>query len=101
MKSAFLALAISILHFVVGLWLFTKSFAYAFSAVDIGRQLTLIEKINYIVVEILLFPIVTLFENTTYEGTTLFTQYFPFMLNSALWGIFITYGYNIILYRNN
>lgn len=76
MKSAVLALAIAIVHFVVGLWLSTKSFAHAFSAVDIGRQLTLIEKINYLVVEILFFPIITLFENTTYEGTTLFAQYF-------------------------
>ena len=101
MKFIILAITISILHFMIGLWLSSKSFGHAFSVFDTGKKLSVLEKINNVVVEVLFFPIVTIFENTTYEGSNLIAQYFPFMLNSALWGILIVYGYNIILHRNN
>jgi len=100
MKSVILVFVISALHYFIGLWLSLKSFGHAFSVFDTGRELTLIEKINYLVVEILLFPIVTIIEATNYVGKGLISQYFPFMLNSMLWGIFIVFGHKIIFHRN-
>lgn len=100
MKSIILVLTISIFHFMIGLWLSMKSFGHAFSAFDTGTELTMMEKINNLIVEVLFFPIVTIFENTAYEGTNVLAQYFPFMLNSAVWGILIVYGYNSIFYKN-
>ncbi len=91
-----LPINIQVTHFIVSLWLFAKSFAYAFSAFDTSRELTLIERINYFLVEILFFPIVTIFEATNYEGTSTIAQYFPFILNSMLWGIFIVIVWNVI-----
>ena len=100
MKSLILVLTIAILHFVIGLWLSMKSFSHAFSVFDTGRELTLMEKINHLIVEVLFFPIVTIFETTNYEGRNVVAQYFPFMLNSILWGIFIAFGYKIIFHRS-
>ncbi len=96
MKSVILVVAIATLHFFVGLWLFTKSFSHAFSVFDTGRELTLIERINYYLVEILFFPIVSLVEATNYEGTNIIAQYLPFILNSVLWGILIAFSWNKI-----
>ena len=100
MKSVTLVVIISILHFFISMWLSIKSFAHAFSYFDTGRELTIIEKINYWVVEILFFPIVTIFENSSYEGTSGVAQYIPFILNSMLWGIFIVFGCKLIFNRN-
>lgn len=99
MKSVILVILISALHFFISLWLSIKSFAHAFSFFDTGRELTIIEKINYWAVEILFFPIVTIFENSSYEGTSRIAEYFPFILNSILWGVFIIFGYKLIFHR--
>ena len=96
MRSVIVAVVVATLHFIVSLWLFAKSFGYVFTAFDTGRELTLIERINYFLVEILFFPIVTIFEATNYEGTNTITQYLPFILNSVLWGIFIVFVWSII-----
>ena len=96
MKSVILVVVIATLHFFVGLWLFTKSFGHVFSVFDTGQELTLIERINYYLVEILFFPIVTIVEATNYEGTNVIAQYLPFILNSVLWGILIVFAWNKI-----
>ena len=96
MKSVILVVVIATLHFFVGLWLFAKSFGHIFSVFDTGRELTLIERINYYLVEILFFPIVTIVEATNYEGKNVIAQYLPFMLNSVLWGILIFFAWNKI-----
>lgn len=96
MKSVTLVVAIATLHFFVGLWLFAQSFGHVFSAFDTSRELTLIEQINYYLVEILFFPIVTIVETTKYEGTNIIAQYLPFILNSLLWGILIVFAWNKI-----
>ena len=101
MKQVILVIVISIFHFVIGIWLSIKSFGHAFSVFDTGRDLTLLEKINYIIVEILFFPIVLIFEKSSYEGQNIFAQYLPFILNSILWGVLITYGCYFILKINN
>ena len=99
MKSALLVVIISTIHFVAGLWLSIKSFSQTFSAFDMNRELTMLEKINYVIVEVLFFPVVTLFKTTDYEGENLITQYLPFVLNSALWGVCIVFGYKIITHK--
>ncbi len=66
-----------------GLWLSSKSFSSVVSAVYAHRELTFSGQINDLVADILYFPIVTIIVNTTYEGTSLFTKYIPFILNSA------------------
>ena len=100
MKSIISLFIISVLHFFIGIWLSIRSFGHVFSVVDSGRELTVIEKINYWVVEVLFFPIVTIFEKSSYEGTSGIAQYFPFILNSILWGIVIVFGYKLIFHRN-
>jgi len=100
MKSIVLVFAISALHFFVGIWLSVRSFGHVFSVFDSGRELTSIEKINYWVVEILFFPIVTIFEKSNYEGTSAINQYTPFILNSLLWGISIVFAYKLFFHRN-
>ena len=100
MKFVILVVIISVLHFFISTWLSIKSFAHAFSFFDTGRELTIIEKINYWVVEILFFPIVTIFENSSYEGARGIAQYIPLILNSMLWGIIIVFGCKLILDRN-
>jgi len=45
MKSVISAFVISILHFVIGLWLSSKSHGSVVSAVNTGRELTFVEKI--------------------------------------------------------
>ena len=96
MKSIILVVAIATLHFFVGFWLFTKSFGHVFSAFDTGKELTLIEQINYYLVEIFFFPIVTIVEATKYDGENIIAQYLPFILNSVLWGILIVFAWNKI-----
>jgi hypothetical protein len=100
MKSTILILAISALHFFISIWLSIKSFGHAFSFFDTGRELTHLEKLNYWVVEILFFPIVTIFERSSYEGSSEIAKYYPFALNSMLWGIFIFFAYKLIFRRN-
>ena len=100
MKSVTIVLAISIFHFVLGLWLSIKSFSDVFSSFNTGRDLTLMGKITYIIVEVLFFPIVTMFEATNYEGASVVAQYFPFVLNSLFWGILIVFGCKIIFQKN-
>jgi len=100
MKSIISVFVISALHFFVGIWLSIRSFGHVFSVFDSGRELTFLEKINYWVVEILFFPIVTIFESSSYEGTSEIAKYFPFILNSALWGIFIFFAYKLMFRRN-
>ncbi len=100
MKSVILVAIISVVHFFTSLWLSHKSFAHAFSFFDTGRELTVIEKINYWLVEILFFPVVTMFENSSYDGSSGVAQYVPFILNSMLWGIFIVFGCKLIYNRN-
>ena len=99
MKSIISVFTISALHFFVGIWLSIRSFGHVFSVFDSARELTLIEKINYWVVEILFFPIVTIFENSSYEGTSEIAKYFPFVWNSIFWGIFIVFAYRLIILR--
>lgn len=96
MKLISSAFVISILHFVFGQWLSSKSFSSVVTAVIEGRELTFAEKINDLAVNLLFFPIATLFINTTYEGSTIFTEYLPFILNSILWGVLIVYLCNKI-----
>lgn len=96
MRSVTILIAASTLHFLIGLWISSKSFAYVFSSIDTGRELSITEKIYNFAVDLLFFPIVTIFINTGYEGSNLFTNYFPFIINSALWGIIIAYGCKII-----
>ena len=100
MRSIILVVIASALHFFISIWLSIKSFAHTYSFIDTGRELTILEKINYWVVEILFFPIITIIEKTSYEDTSAITQYIPFALNSLLWGIFIVYGCKLIFYRN-
>ncbi len=100
MKSIILVFVISILHFFVGIWLSIRSFGHVFSVFDSGKDLTFMEKINYWVVEILFFPIVTLFEKSNYEGASSLGQYIPFILNSFLWGVFIVFTYKLLFNRN-
>ena len=100
MKSIALVLIVSVLHFFIGLWLSFRSFGHVFSGFDDGRELTLIEKFNYWAIEILFFPVVTIFENSSYEGMSKIAQYFPFILNSVLWGILIVFGYKLISHKN-
>jgi len=99
MKSIILVFIVAILHFFISLWLSIKSFAHAFANFDTGRELSVIEKINYWAVEVLFFPLVTIFEKSSYEGKSEIAQYFPFILNSALWGIFIVFSYKLIFQR--
>ena len=100
MKSIILVFAISVLHYFVGIWLSVRSFGHVFSVFDSGRELTSIEKINYWVVEILFFPIVTVFEKSNFEGASAIEQYIPFILNSMLWGVFIVFTYKLFFHRN-
>jgi hypothetical protein len=100
MKSIILVFAISALHFFVGIWLSVRSFGHVFSVFDTGRELTSIEKINYWVVEILFFPIVTVFERSNYESASAIEEYIPFILNSILWGIFIVLSFKLFFNRN-
>jgi len=100
MKSVILVVIISVLHFFISIWLSIKSFGHAFSFFDTGRELTIIEKINYWAVEILFFPIITIIENTSYEDMSGLAQYIPFILNSMLWGILIVFGFKLIFKRN-
>ena len=99
MKSVISVFVISIIHLISGLWLSSKSFSSVVSAVNAHRELTFSEQINDLVADFLFFPIVTIFVNSTYEGTSLFTKYIPFILNSAFWGILIVYGYKIIFHN--
>ena len=96
MKSVILIITIAALHLFVGLWLFSMSFGHVFSVFDTGREFTVLEQINYYLVEILFFPIVTIVEATNYEGKNAVTQYLPFILNSVLWGILIEFAWNRI-----
>ncbi len=99
MKSVISVLLITTVHFVIGLWLAMKSFGQVIAAYDANRELDNIEKIIYLIVEVMFFPIVTIFERTGYEGTTYVSQYFPFFLNSLFWGVIIIFGYNFIFHK--
>ena len=100
MKTIALVLACSGIHFFISFWLSIRSFSHTFSAFDTGRDLTILEKINYIAVEILFFPVVTIFEKTTYDGSGIIGQYIPFIMNSTLWGLVLVYGYKFLIRKN-
>lgn len=100
MKSIISVFSISALHFFVGIWLSVRSFGHVFSVFDSGRELTSIEIINYWIVEILFFPIVTIFEKSNYQAVSAIGQYIPFILNSMLWGIFIVLSFKLFFHRN-
>ena len=100
MKSIILVFVISAVHYFISIWLSMKSFANVYAYFDTRRELTAIDDINNWVVEILFFPIVTIFENSSYEGASVVAQYIPFILNSMLWGIVIVFVYKLISNRN-
>ena len=100
MKSIAFIFAISVVHYFMSIWLSFNSFGHIYSSYDTGRGLTFLENINYWVVEILFFPIVTIFERSNFEGTSEIAKLFPFALNSGLWGIFIFFAYKSIFRKN-
>lgn len=99
MRSVISALVIALLHFVISLWLAMKSFGHVVAVYDANREFNIIEKVNYFIVEIMFFPIITILEKTSYEGATLVGQYLPFFLNSMLWGMLLVCGYNAIFHK--
>lgn len=100
MKPIILVVIISVFHYFISTWLSAKSFAHAYSFFDTGKELTILEKVNYWLVEILFFPMVIIFENSDYQGTNGLAQHLPFILNSLLWGIFIVFGCKLIFNGN-
>lgn len=93
-------MSISIIHYLISVWLSTKSFAHAFHYFDTGKELKIMQIINYWLVEMLFFPIVTIFENSNYVGTSGVASQIPFILNSMLWGVFIVFVCRLIINRN-